>query len=333
MTLITIAFILLALLCVAGPAFVVKDTGLLTKGVRSNFFEALEGTTTVHQDLATRIASDADKETYRWLGAMPRMRALGTGILPQGLRGERYDIENEEYEASIEIDRKEREDDQTGQIMVRARELGMAAALHKDKVIADLLKAGSDADALCYDGKPFFDTAHESGDSGQQSNELTFDISAELPNEPNTPTQPSPRTLQRKFASMVAALMNFKDDRGEPLEIQPTGLVICCAPAVLTNWMEAVQAPMVANTSNVYGQFKPRIVAMPRLTDASKDYLLKTDVPLRPLIDQHREDVRLDALEEGSEHEIKTGKLLYVARGRYRLAYGKWYLAVLSTSV
>lgn len=328
MTLIYLAFILLAVFAMAGPSFAVTSTGLVTKGIRSNFYDRLMGTTTLHQRLATRVTSDADKESYKWLGQNPRMRAMGTGILPQGLRSESYDIENMEYEVSIEVDRTEKINDQTGQIMMRAREMGSAAALHKDKLIADLLNAGSDAGSLCYDGLPFFDANHVSGDSGAQSNELTFDISAVMPNEPNTPTAPSPKTLQRLFADMVSALMTFKDDRGEPLDQQPSGLVLCCHPSVWAPWLQALTAQMVENTSNIYSQFRPDVIPMARLTNAAKVFLLKTDVEVRPFIDQHREDVRLNQLEEGSEHEVLTGKLLYVARGIYRMAYGKWFHAV-----
>lgn len=305
-----------------------KSTGLLTKGVRNNFFERFTNTPRFYPDLTTRIDSDTDREIYKWLGSPPRMRELGTGILPQGLRSESYSIDNMEYEASIEVDRSEKLNDRTGQIMMRAQELGVAAAIAPDKHCADLLKAGSDADALAFDGVPFFDASHVSGDSGAQSNELSFDISAVTPAEPNTPTAPSARTLQVAFGEMLAAMMGFKDDRGEPMDIPASGLVVVCHPQQLITWETALNAAIVNNTANVLGKFRAAVVPMARLTATDTHYLLKTDVPVRPLIYQHREDVRLDTLEEGSEHEIKTGKLLYVARAHFRVAYGKWYYAI-----
>jgi len=50
------------------------NTGLLTKGLRSEFFNRFNAATTQFQDLATRIQSNSDTETYRWLGSLPRMR-------------------------------------------------------------------------------------------------------------------------------------------------------------------------------------------------------------------------------------------------------------------
>ena len=55
----------------------VINTGLLTKGLKSEFFNRFEGTKTHFQDLATRIPSTSDSETYRWLGTVPQIREWG----------------------------------------------------------------------------------------------------------------------------------------------------------------------------------------------------------------------------------------------------------------
>ncbi len=48
----------------------VINTGLLTKGLRSEFFARFDATPKHYQELATRIVSHSDSETYRWLGGM-----------------------------------------------------------------------------------------------------------------------------------------------------------------------------------------------------------------------------------------------------------------------
>ncbi len=55
----------------------VINTGLLTKGLKSEFFNRFDGTKTHFQDLATRIPSTSDSETYRWLGTVPQIREWG----------------------------------------------------------------------------------------------------------------------------------------------------------------------------------------------------------------------------------------------------------------
>ncbi|HOJ76444.1 MAG TPA: Mu-like prophage major head subunit gpT family protein [Phycisphaerae bacterium] len=72
----------------------VINTGLLTKGLRSEFFNRFQATPSVYGDLATRIPSTSDAETYKWLGTVPNMREWGTGRLAKGLRTESYSVEN-----------------------------------------------------------------------------------------------------------------------------------------------------------------------------------------------------------------------------------------------
>src|SRR6185369_4156687 len=110
----------------------VINTGLLTKGLRSEFFQRFRATPTQFQDLSTRVASTSDREIYKWLGTVPQVREWGTGRLAQGLRTESYSIENLKYEATLEVDRDEISDDQTGQIRLRVGELAQRAATHKD---------------------------------------------------------------------------------------------------------------------------------------------------------------------------------------------------------
>src|ERR1051325_2176456 len=89
------------------------DTGLLTKGLRSEFFNRLESTPVHFRDLTTRIVSTSDREAYKWLGTVPKMREWGTGRLAAGLRTESYSVKNLKYEATLEVDRDEIADDQT----------------------------------------------------------------------------------------------------------------------------------------------------------------------------------------------------------------------------
>src|SRR5262247_2042714 len=133
----------------------VINTGLLTKGLRSEFFDRLTTTPTWYQDLATRIPSTSDSETYKWLGTVPRMREWGTGRMATGLRTESYSVDNLKYEATLEVDRDEIADDQTGQIRLRIGELAQRAATHKDYLLSQLLLAG-ESTGLAYDGAAFF---------------------------------------------------------------------------------------------------------------------------------------------------------------------------------
>ena len=295
------------------------NTGLLTKGLRSEFFNRLEATQTYYQDLATRIQSNSDSETYRWLGSVPRMREWGTGRLAKGVRTESYSVENLKYEATIEVDRDEISDDKTGQIRVRTGELAQRAATHKDYLITQLLIDGDTAGFNSYDGVSFFNNNHESGDSGQQDNKMSGD--ALDPDEPTT--DEFKLALRRAIGVMLA----FKDDRGEPMSISASGLV-CVVPArMYLTALEAINSTIVSGTSNVL-EGAARIISFPWLDNASEWYLLKTDGVVRPFIFQDREPVEFSALTEESDEGFRREKFLYGVRARYRLTYGYWQYAV-----
>ncbi|HQE29979.1 MAG TPA: Mu-like prophage major head subunit gpT family protein, partial [Phycisphaerae bacterium] len=244
----------------------VINTGLLTKGLRSEFFDRFDKTPTHYQDLATRIPSTSDAETYKWLGTVPRMREWGTGRLAKGLRTESYSVENLKYETTIEVDRDEIADDRTGQIRIRVGELAQRAATHKDYLLAQLLINGATAGHNSYDGVTFFSNAHVSGSSGSQSNDLTCAAAA----TDNTPTTEEFKTALKQA---IAQMLTFKDDQGEPLPLNMGGLVCVVPPTMLFTAMEAVNASVINQTSNVMAGVA-RVIALPWLTTATTWYLL-----------------------------------------------------------
>jgi phage major head subunit gpT-like protein len=299
----------------------VINTGLLTRGLRSEFFDRFDRTTTYYQDLTTRIASSSDSETYRWLGTVPRMREWGTGRLARGLRSESYSVENLKYEATIEVDRDEIADDRTGQIRVRIGELAHRAATHKDYLIAQLLINGGTSGYTSYDGATFFSAAHASGASGTQSNDLEGGATGE------TPTTDE---FKEALRAAISRLLTFKDDQGEPMPATSTALVCVVPPTMLFPALEAVNATVINQTSNVLAG-AARVITLPWLSNSRVWYLLKTDGVVRPFIFQDREPVEFGSLAENSEDGFKREKLLFGVRARYRVTYGYWQYAVRTT--
>lgn len=308
----------------------VISTGLLTKGLRSEFFERFNATSTFYGDLTTPIQSNADQETYRHLGQVPVMREWGTGRKVQGLNVESYTVANLKYESTLEVDRDEISDDQTGQIRIRVQELALRAATHKDYLLSQLCINGASAGFLASDGQIFFGAAHVWASSGTQDNDLTFDVgtNATALGEPDDVDNPGPKTIQLAFDQAWGAMATFKDDRGEPVNFGMTGLVVLVHPQAYLKWLTAIQSTLLNNTGNVLTQFAIRVVPIPWFTDVSMWYLLKTDSVLRPFIFQNREPVEFVSLAEGSTEEFLREKYLYGVRARYRLTYGRWQSAV-----
>jgi len=303
------------------PLGVVKSTGLATKGIRSEFFNRFEATPSYYAQWSTRIASNSDRETYKWLGSVPQMREWGTGRLAMGLRTESYSIENMKYEATIEVDRDEISDDQTGQIQVRIGELAQRAATHKDYLISQLLINGATSGYNSYDGVSFFNDAHVSGASGNQDNLLGPSSS--------TPTAPSTADFATALNAAIAAMIGFKDDQGQPFPIMLDQLVCVVPPTMRKSAIEATSAAIISNTSNAALQSIAGVVALPWLTTATTWYLLHIGGIVKPFVFQDREPIEFTSLDApDSETGFLREKYLYGCRARYRMTYGYWQYAV-----
>ena len=299
----------------------VIDTGLSLPGARSEFFKIFDNAdkTAHYTEWATLVNSTKDGEKYRWLGSVPPMQEWGTGREAKPLYKESFDVLAMKYALTLEVDRDEIADDQTGQIMMRVREMAQRAAQHKDSLIATLLANGDQAGFLAYDGKVYFATDHESGESGVQSNKLT---PAAV-----DPAAPTVAEFKTALGSGIEALLELKDDSGEPAASSASGLVAVVPPGMFVTSMEALGATLISSTTNVLAG-AAKLVAFPRLTDASKWFVLKTDVAIRPFIFQDREPIEFTALEQQSETGFLREVFLYGVRARYRIAYGAWQHAL-----
>ncbi len=304
---------------------IVKATGLSLPGIRAEFHQrfAEVNKQTWFEQLSTRLQSRTKTETYRFLGQVPPMREWGTGRRTRALFIESYEISDMKYEITLEIDREEVEDDQTGQIMIRVREMADRAATHKDVLLGQLLANGASSGFNSYDGVTFFNAAHESGDSGSQSNVLT---------ESGTTDKDNPTTAEFRVAlrNAIARLLTFKDDHGEVMSLGVTGLVAVVPPNMFVTAAESLNATMVASTQNVL-QGAAKIVVFPHISATDAWYLLKTDVAVRPFIFQDRIPLELTALEQDTDEGVRRDKFLYGVRARYRMTYGYWQYALKST--
>lgn len=298
--------------------------GITEPGIRAEFQQRFSEAETYWQDLATAIPSNSASESYRWLGSTPNLREWIGGRQVKGFRVEKYDVENKLYEATISAAVDDLRRDKVAGLRMRIAELATRAAQHPDMMLETLLNNGGEAGFLAYDGKTFFATDHESGASGAQSNDITFNASDH--------TAVTTDEMRKSINAAIQKLISFKDDNGVPLRSTPTGLIAVVPPNLLFTTLEATQASVINATTNIM-QNNPltgaiRVISLPGLTSAVRWSLLKTNVPVRPFIMQEEQGVKLDSLAEGSEEEFKNRQHLYGVTRIYALAYGRWEYAV-----
>lgn len=136
-------------------------------GFSTVFNEAYGAVEPLHTKVAMVVPSSVREETYAWLGAFPKMREWIGERQIKNLSLHSYTIKNKDWEAAIEVDRNDIEDDAIGIYRPIMAELGRAAAAHPDELVFGLLKNGFTT--ACFDGQYFFDTDHPVG-SGTVSN-------------------------------------------------------------------------------------------------------------------------------------------------------------------
>lgn len=284
------------------------------------------------EGISNMFGSDQESERYEFLGQSPTMREWIGGRQAKGFSGEGITIFNKQYEATIEVRKRDVRRDKTPQIRARIDEFADRSQTHWASLLSSLLLNG--ASSLCYDGHFYFDTDHEEGDSGVQSNSIQVDIS-ELPAQVHgTPTQPSTEEFQQALLQGIAQIMAFKDDQGEPMNENANSFVVI-VPVSL--FLKAVAAVSVLTTAALQQNLNPNVIANlqvdvrmnARLTWTDRFTIFRTDSPIKGFIRQTEQEVELKAKAEGSEFEFDNDAWQFGIDAWRGTGYGYWQRAVL----
>src|SRR6185437_8741918 len=244
-------------------------------GFDTAFQQALMNQPTVWQKIASERPSTDESEVYMWADMIGELREFLGERQIVSLAGRSQLLVNKEYEKTITIPRKKFEDDKYGVFTSQVQQLAMRAAQHPDKLVADAIVAADTA--VVYDGQYFFDTDHPQN-----------------PDDPNSPVMANKYTGKPISADNVAygiAQMNaFKDAGGVPLLSNPTILMV--PPALRYLAMQicngtTIALPVGTAGTSPGGAAAPEnvlkglleVVVNPRLTSATKWYLLDTTKP------------------------------------------------------
>ncbi len=131
------------------------------------FNTAFQSTEVWHERVAMTVPASTRIVDYKFLMEFPMMREWLGDRQIKSLESQAYLVESKDWESTIEVDRNDIEDDQLGLFNPIVAALGQEAKKHPDWLIAELLRDGNTK--TCYDGRPFFDSAHPVG-TGTKSN-------------------------------------------------------------------------------------------------------------------------------------------------------------------
>ena len=325
-----------------------QDLG--SRAIIGQYFLTLEQSVGVPwvDPISNLFDSNQDSETYKFLGQVPQLQQWLGGRQAKGSRTSGFSILNQEYESTLEFLKKELRRDKTGQIRVRIAEQVERAMAHWAKLLSTLIIDGESN--TCYDGQFFFDTDHDEGDSGTQSNDISITLSG-LPIQTGPdlgePDQPSPLQMMHCIMQGLEQIYGFVDDVNEPLNETAREFLIMC-PTRLWGAASAAVGLMnlTAGESNILPALerlqgvRMTVVANPRLNstwglagspEQGQFAIFRTDATVRPFIRQEEVPIEVSALAEGSELEFKENKHQYGLFTSRNVGYGMWQGSCLVT--
>jgi phage major head subunit gpT-like protein len=295
-----------------------QDLGVGWVGKISNYFVATQMT-----------------ETYAWLGQVPQMREWIGGRLAKQLSEFSFTITNKHYESTLEFLVIDLMLEKSGQLMIRIGEQAQRANSHWAKLLSTLIVDAPST--VCYDGQFFFDTDHEEGDSGAQSNDITVDISDLAVQSAGTTTVPSVAEMQGTIMRGVTQIASIVDDRGEPMNEDASKFLIMTPMSLYHIALQAITTPVqVAETQTALEAIKQDVTfevqGNVRLSSWTASFaMFRTDAALKSFIRQELHGVKMKAKGEGSEYEFDNDAHQYGIDARRNVGYGMWQNACLVT--
>lgn len=325
-------FLVVAIAClmlsVGTPAHSVGGSGmgvaflgmLVNKDTLSNVFinlktlfnNAFDVTPSVWERIAMKVPSSSGQNDYAWLSNFPRMRAWVGDKNIKSLEAYKYSIPNKDWEATVEVDRNDIQDDQLGIYAPQARMAGFSAKQLPDEIVMDL--ANNAFSTLCFDGQYFIDANHLVA-KANVSNKGTKMLDAS-----------TLAKLEASFGAARTAMRKMKDNEGRPLNIIPDVLLV--PPALEAAALKIKNNEFLSTTDVNPYKGTIDVVVDNRLTSDTAWFLLDTTKPVKPFIYQERiAPVFVEQTDPQSADVFNRKKFKFGAEARAAGGYGFWQLA------
>jgi len=289
--------------------------------IKTTFNRAFDATPAQWQQTAMLVPSGSAQNDYSWFNNFPRMRKWVGDKTVKALAAFKYSLVNEDFEATVEVDRNHIEDDTLGIYGPQAESAGFSAKQLPDELVADL--KNNAFTTLCFDGQYFYDTDHSAGDGAGGVVSVSNKLAKVLSNATLVAAQAS-------YGAARTALMTMKDDEGRPLGLMPTVLEVPPALEAMGNLLLTADK-LNDNSPNPY-KGTATLLVNPRLTSTTAWFLHCTSHPVKPFILQERKKpVFVQQTGMDSDEVFMRRKFKFGAEARYAAGYSLWQLSCGST--
>lgn len=289
-----------------------ENLSALFFSLKATFNNAFAAAPSQWQKIAMKVPSTTGRNDYAWLSRFPRMRKWIGDKAVKALEGAKYSIINDDWEATVEVDRNDIDDDQLGIYGPQAQMAGYSAAQLPDEIVFDLVNNGFTT--LCFDGQYFFDTDHLiSGASVANKGTKQLSIATLA-------------AAQASYGAYRTAMRKFKDDEGRPLGVAPNILLVPPALEDTANALMTVDR-LEDGKPNPY-KGTAEVVVEARLTSDTAWFLIDTSKPIMPFIYQERKaPVFVQQTDPQADDVFMRKKFKFGAEARASGGYGFWQLA------
>jgi len=290
----------------------------------------------VWPQFCTLVESTTDTEQYPWLGENPSIKEWLAERQHEGLEGFDYSLKNKNWEATLDIDMNDVEDEKWGMIKLRVSELGYSATYGQDQYVADIVNDainGGHAYGYCFDGKPMFATNHNwSQASASQSNLRSGSNTGKL----------DITYGEANIKAAITAFKKFRNSKGRLIGGRPNVLMVSSQDIwdvrrILnsTGMIIATGGTAGSLVTTDRGNLNPLYgsgltVIENQWLDDGHGVLMQTSGPLRPFIFQMRKRPYFTSQdnENTSAAAFERRVLSYGLAGRWAAGFGPWFKAI-----
>lgn len=286
--------------------------------IKTTFNNAFDAAPSQWQKTAMLVPSGSGQNDYAWLSNFPKMRKwIGDKVI-KALSAFKYTIVNDDFEATVEVDRNDIEDDNLGIYAPQAQMAGFSAKQLPDEIVADL-KNNAFANK-CYDGQYFYDTDHPVK-GASVSNKGTAALSAA-----------TVALAKASYGAARTAIMSLTDDEGRPLALIPNVLEV--PPALEeVGRMLTTYDKLEDDKPNPY-KGTAELIVNPRLTSTTAWFLHCTTMPVKPFFYQERKaPVFVEQTNPEADDVFNRKKYKFGAEARAAGGYGFWQMSFGSTGL
>lgn len=308
------------------------NLSIVFTGIETLFWAAYQAKEPWWPVIATMIPSSTEQNFYPWMGKIPTMQEWIGPRKTQNAATRGYNLINKPYELTLAVDKFKIEDDTYGVYNPITTEMGWQAKKWPDYQLRDLIRGtGSHANDVGLDGLAFFHASHpvDIYDPAKGTYANTFGS--------------KPLTIQN-YSAGRAAMMAYKGEDGESLEVVPNLLVV---PPQLEEQAKHVleseytgqptigtsTETQVGATNNVWRGSAKHIVLPELSPDPTTWYLLDTSRAIKPFIFQQRTAVNfVTRIAPDDPRVFDLHEYVYGTDARGNVGYGHSWLAARFTA-